>query len=115
MVATGRRRRSLSGCLVLASSVLLVLLGCKRFSWGPGGMRMAIGSTSPSRPPFDVEEALVLRPQDRPPEAVDRGPLQSRFSLAIETGLLPTSGARALVAWLLIDREGIVADVRVEK
>jgi hypothetical protein len=78
-------------------------------------MRMAIGSTSPSRPPFDVEEALVLRPQDRPPEAVDRGPLQSRFSLAIETGLLPTSGARALVAWLLIDREGIVADVRVEK
>ncbi len=115
MVATYRHRHTLSGWLVLAGSVLLVLPGCNRFSWGPEGMRMAVGSTAPSRPPFDVEEALVLRPKDRPPEAVDRGPLQRRFSSAIEDGLLPPSGAWALVAWLLIDRDGEVADVRVEQ
>ena len=49
------------------------------------------------------------------PEAVDRAPLQRRFSSAIEAGLLPPSGERALVAWLLINQEGVVADVRVEK
>ncbi len=75
---------------------------------------MAVGSMAPSRPPFDIEEALVLRPKDRPPEAVDRTPLQRRFSSAIDAGLLPVSGERALVAWLLIDRDGEVADVRVE-
>ncbi len=110
-----RHRRTLSGWLVLAGSVLLVLPGCNRFSWGPEGMRMAVGSTAPSRPPFDVEEALILRSKDRPPEAVNRSPLQRQFSFAIQDGLLPTSGERALVAWLLIDREGVVADVRVEQ
>ncbi len=113
MVAPGRHR--LSGWLVLAGSVLLVLPGCNRFSWGPEGMRMAVGSTAPSRPPFDVEEALVLRPKDRPPEAMDRGPLQRRFSTAIESGLLPATGEWALVAWLLINRDGEVAEVRVER
>ena len=123
MVATsehGHRQRqshrhTLSGWFVLAASVLLVLPGCNRFSWGPDGMRMAVGSTAPSRPPFDVEEALVLRPKDRPPEAVDRAPLQRRFSFAIEAGLLPPSGERTLVAWLLISRDGAVADVRFER
>ena len=121
MVATGkstgkhRHRHALSGWLVLAGSVLFVLPGCNRFSWGPDGMRMSVGSTVLSRPPFDVEEALVLRPKDRPPEAVDRGPLQRRFSTAIENGLLPPSGERALVAWLLINQDGVVADVRVEQ
>ena len=108
-------KRVLAGWLVLASSVLLLLPGCSRFSWGPEGMRMAVGSTAPARPPFDVEEALVLRAQDRPPEAVDYGPLQRRFSSAIAAGLLPASGERALVAWLLINQEGVVAEVRVEK
>ena len=106
---------ALSGWLVLASFVLLLLSGCSRFSWGPEGMRMAVGSTALARPPFNVEEALVLRAQDRPPEAVDHAPLQRRFSSAIEAGLLPPSGERALVAWLLINRDGVVADVRVEK
>lgn len=125
MVAMGKHRdgcgyghahgRVLSGWLVLASSVLLLLSGCSRFSWGPEGMRMAVGSTALARPPFDVEEVLVLRAQDRPPEAVDHAPLQRRFSSAIEAGLLPPSGERALVAWLLINRDGVVADVRVEK
>ena len=119
MVTTGKNRhthaRALSGWLLLAGSVLLVLPGCNRFSWGPEGMRMSVGSTAPSRPPFDVEEALVLRPKDRPPEAVDRAPLQRRFSSAIEAGLLPPSGERALVAWLLINQDGVVADVRVEQ
>ncbi len=115
MVATGRRRHTPPGWLVLAGSVLLVLPGCNRFSWGPDGMRMSVRSTAPSRPPFDVEEALVLRPKDRPPEAVDRAPLQRRFSTAIEAGLLPPSGERALVAWLLINQDGVVADVRVEQ
>ena len=115
MVATGRRRHTLPGWLVLAGSVLLVLPGCNRFSWGPDGMRMSVRSTAPSRPPFDVEEALVLRPKDRPPEAVDRRPLQRRFSYAIEDGLLPPSGEWALVAWLLINRDGLVADVWVER
>ncbi len=110
-----RHKRALSGWLVVAGSVLLLLPGCSRFSWGPEGMRMAVGSTAPARPPFDVEEALVLRPQDRPPEAVDRAPLQRQFSSAIAAGLLPASGERALVAWLLINQEGVVADVRVEK
>ena len=113
MVASGRHRRTPSSWLVLAGCLLLVLPGCNRFSWGPGGMRMAVGS--PARPPFDVEEALVLRPKDRPPEAVDRGPLQTRFSSAIEDGLLPPSGERAVVAWLLISRDGLVADVRFEQ
>ncbi len=76
---------------------------------------MAVRSTAPSRPPFDVEEALVLRPKDRPPESVDRRPLQRRFSSAIEDGLLPPSGEWALVAWLLINQDGVVADVRVEQ
>ena len=115
MVSTGRHRHPLSGWLVLAGVVLLVLPGCNRFSWGPGGMRMAVGSTAPSPPPFDVEEALILRPKDRPPEPVDRLPLQRRFSSAIEAGLLPPSGEWALVAWLLIDRNGLVTDVRVER
>lgn len=113
MVMTSRHR--LSGWLLLAGSVLLVLPGCSRFSWGPEGMRMAVGSTAPARPPFDVEEALVLRPKDRPPEAVDRGPLQRRFSSAIADGLLPPSGEWALVAWLLINQDGVVTDVRVER
>jgi hypothetical protein len=113
MVATGRHR--LSGWLVLVGSVLLVLTGCNRFSWGPDGMRIAVRSTAPSRPPFDVEEALVLLPKDRPPEAVDHRPLQRRFSTAIESGLLPATGEWALVAWLLINRDGEVADVRVEQ
>ena len=115
MIATGRHRYTLSGWLMLAGSVLLVLPGCNRFSWGPEGMRMSVRSTAPSRPPFDVEEALILRPKDRPPEAVDRTPLQRRFSSAIEDGLLPPSGGWALVAWLLIDRDGLVTDVRVER
>ncbi len=117
MVAGGRHniRYTLPGWLLQAGSVLLVLPGCNRLSWGPEGMRMAVGSTAPSRPPFDVEEALVLRPEDRPPEAVDRTPLQRRFSSAIDAGLLPASGEWALVAWLLIDRGGLVADVRVEQ
>ncbi len=115
MVATGRHGHTPSGWLLLAGSVLLVLPGCNRFSWGPEGMRMSVGSTAPSRQPFDVEEALVLRPKDRPPEAVDRAPLQRRFSSAIEAGLLPPSGERALVAWLLINQDGVVADVRVEE
>ncbi len=117
MVATGRHRirHTLSGWLILAGSVLLVLPGCNRFSWGPGGMRMAVGSMAPSRPPFDVEEALILRPKDRPPEPVDRSPLSRRFSSAIEDGLLPPSGGWALVAWLMIDRDGEVADVRDEQ
>ena len=115
MIATGRHRHTLSGWLVLAGSVLLVLPGCNRFSWGPDGMRIAVGSAAPSRPPFDVEEALVLRAEDRPPEAVDRSLLQWRFSAAIEDGLLPPSGGWALVAWLLIDRNGTVADVQVER
>ncbi len=114
MVATGRHRYALSGWLVLAGSVLLILPGCNRFSWGPEGMRIAVRSTAPSRPPFDVEEALVLLPKDRPPEAVDHGPLQRQFSTAIESGLLPATGEWALVAWLLIDQDGMVADVRVE-
>ncbi len=115
MVTTGRYRHTLSGWLLLAGSVLLVLPGCNRFSWGPEGMRMAVGSTAPSRPPFDVKEALVLRAKDRPPEALDRTPLQRRFSSAIDDGLLPPSGAWALVAWLLINRDGVVADVRLER
>ena len=115
MVATGRHRYALSGWLVLAGSVLLILPGCNRFSWGPEGMRIAVRSTAPSRPPFDVEEALVLLPKDRPPEAVDHRPLQRRFSTAIESGLLPPSGEWALVAWLLINQDGVVADVRVEQ
>ncbi len=115
MVATGRHRYALSGWLVLAGSVLLILPGCNRFSWGPEGMRIAVRSTAPSRPPFDVEEALVLLPKDRPPEAVDHGPLQRQFSTAIENGLLPPSGEWALVAWLLINRDGEGADVRVEQ
>ncbi len=109
------QRHALSGLFVLVGSLLLVLPGCNRFSWGPEGMRMAVGSTAPSRPPFDVEEALVLQPKDRPPEAVDRAPLQRRFSSAIEAGLLPPSGERTLVAWLLISRDGAVADVRLER
>ncbi len=115
MVATGRHRYARSGWLVLAGSVLLILPGCNRFSWGPEGMRIAVRSTAPSRPPFDVEEALVLLPKDRPPEAVDHGPLQRQFSTAIENGLLPPTGEWALVAWLLINRDGEVADVRVEQ
>ena len=115
MIATIRHRHALSGWLVLAGSVLLVLPGCNRFSWGPEGMRIAVRSTALSRPPFDVEEALVLRPEDRPPEAVDRTPLQRRFSSAIDAGLLPASGERALIAWLLINPDGVVADVRVEQ
>ncbi len=115
MVAMGRHRHTLSGWLVLAGSVLLVLPGCNRFSWGPEGMRMAVGSTAPARPPFDVEEALILQAKDRPPEPLDRSPLSRRFSSAIENGLLPASGAWALVAWLLINRDGLVEDVRVEK
>ncbi len=115
MIATGRHNHRLSGWLVLAVSVLLVLTGCNRFSWGPEGMRISVRSTAPSRPPFDVEEALVLLPKDRPPEAVDHGPLQRQFSTAIENGLLPPTGEWALVAWLLINRDGEVADVRVEQ
>ncbi len=115
MVATGRHRHTLSGWLLLAGSVLLVLPGCNRFSWGPEGGRISVRSTAPSRPPFDVEEALVLLPKDRPPEAMDRGPLQRQFSTAIEKGLLPPTGEWALVAWLLINRDGEVADVRVEQ
>ncbi len=115
MVAMGRRRRTLSDWLVLAGSVLLVLPSCNRFSWGPEGMRMAVGSTAPARPPFDVEEALILQAKDRPPEPLDRSPLSRRFSSAIENGVLPTSGEWALVAWLLINRDGVVADVRVER
>ena len=115
MVAMGRHRHTLSASLVLAGSVLLVLPGCNRFSWGPEGMRMAVGSTAPSRPPFDVEEALILQSKDRPPEAVDRSLLQWRFSSAIEDGLLPPSGGWAFVAWLLIDRNGRVTDVQVER
>jgi len=109
------QRHALSGLFVLVGSLLLVLPGCNRFSWGPEGMRMAVGSTAPSRPPFDVEEALVPQAKDRPPEAVDRTPLSRRFSSAIDRGLLPPSGEWALVAWLLIDRNGVVTDVRVER
>lgn len=119
MVTTGRhddrRAHAVPGWLLLAGSLLLVLPGCNRFSWGPEGMRMAVGSTAPARPPFDVEEALVLQSQDRPPELVNRGPLSRRFSDAIEAGLLPPTGEWALVAWLLIDQDGAVADVRVER
>ena len=118
MVARGRRRtrhRLPGRLLMLAASVLLILPGCSRFSWGPNGMRMAVGSVAPARPPFDVEEALILRPKDRPPEPVDRGPLSRRFSAAIEEGLLPPSGEWALVAWLLINQDGFVDDVRVEQ
>ncbi len=78
-------------------------------------MRKAVGSTAPARPPFDVEEALILQAKDRPPEPVDRSPLSRRFSSAIEDGLLPPSGGWALVAWLLIDRNGRVTDVQVER
>lgn len=113
MVGAGRPRYA--GWLVLAGSALLILPGCHRFSWGPEGMRIAVGSTAPSPPPFDVEEALVLRPKDRPPQAVDRGALQRSFSSAIADGLLPPAGERALVVWLLISREGTVDEVRVER
>lgn len=113
MVGAGRPRYT--GWLVLAGSALLILPGCHRFSWGPDGMRMAVGSTTPSHPPFDVEETLVLRPKDRPPEPVDRSALQRRFSSAIADGLLPPVGERTLVAWLLISREGTVDEVRVER
>ena len=41
--------------------------------------------------------------------------MQRRFSYAIEDGLLPPSGEWALVAWLLINRDGLVADVWVER
>ncbi len=113
MVATGRPKHS--GWLVLAGFALLILPGCHRFSWGPEGMRLAVGSTTPSPPPFDVAEALVLQPKDRPPEAVDRSALQRRFSSAIADGLLPPAGERTLVVWLLISREGTVDEVRVER
>ena len=78
-------------------------------------MRMAVGSMAPARPPFDVEEALVLQSKDRPPELVNRDPLSRRFSAAIEAGLLPPVGEWDLVAWLLIDQDGTVAEVRVEQ
>ena len=113
MFGTARPQRS--RFLVLAGSILLVLPGCHRFSWGPEGMRMAVGSTTPSPPPFDVEDALVLRPKDRPPEAVDRSALQQRFSSAIADGLLPPAGERTVIAWLLINREGKVDEVRLER
>ena len=100
---------------LLAACGLLALAGCGRLSWGPDGMRLAVGSSFQPRPPFEVEEVLVLQPRDRPPEIADLNFLQSRFFAAIDAGLLPRSGAGSLVAWLLISGDGTVGEVRLEQ
>lgn len=94
--------------------ILLPLLGCSRMSWGPNGPSIGVGRAAPARPPFDVDEALVLRLKDRPPEVAEGSALKEFFSSAVKDEVLPISGNRTVAAWLLINQDGRVREVRFE-
>ena len=101
--------------VIVFPAIVIALAGCSRLSWGPDGMRFATGSRAAGPPPFEVAENLILRPADRAPAVMDRGLFQRRLSAAIDDGVLPSSGERAVNAWLLVGQSGNVLEVRIEE